>query len=82
MVCQAVKHLPVIGARGRRLIDHNDVQTCYCCLMLAKRLPNYTLNAISRRRLATVFLRDRQTEPGYAFFVLPAQHCKKFIPAP
>ena len=41
-------------------------------LLLAKRLSNNSLNAVSSCRLSTVLLGDCQTQPGDALFIAPA----------
>jgi len=78
---QAIKKLPVGARSGRWLIHYNDIDACELFLVLSKRLAHDTLDAVSCRRLATVFLGDRKPEPGQTPIVLSVKHRKPFVAA-
>ena len=72
MLVETVADLAARRHRGAGLVDHDNIETGQQLLLLAKRLPNESLNAVSCCRLATVFLGDCQTQPGDALFIAPA----------
>lgn len=81
MFFEAREQLVIAGVRGRRLIDHDDVETCHQVLLLAERLAGDPLDPVSRNRATTMFARYGETEPALVAIVAPAQYGKKLVAA-
>ena len=81
MSLEAIENLLAGRPAGARLIYNDNIEPRQQFLLLAKRLSNNSLDPVACCRLATVFLRDCQTEPGNALVIAPAQHGKKFVAA-
>lgn len=65
----------------RHLIHYYNVQAFESRLMVAKRFPDNSFEAVARCCLLALFLRYRQTKSGGIEFVFTAQHRKPFIAA-
>jgi len=78
---EAVREILPARRCGSRLVDHDNIQSCQQCLLLAKRLSNNSFNTVSFCRSAAVLLGDCQTQPCDACLIAPAEHGKKLIAA-
>lgn len=69
-------------ARKRRgwLVDHDNVESLKLGLVQTKRLPHNALDAVTRRRLFAVFLRNREPQAGWQVVVRPpGEYGKAFV---
>ena len=73
--------MPALGIRCRGLIDDNNVEATERGFMLPKRFSDGAFDLVACRRLATMLLGYRETEPSRAVIVLPAKYGKPFVTA-
>jgi chromosomal replication initiator protein len=76
---EAVEELRIPGLTGRCLAEHDDVESRQRRLVRSKRLANDALDSVSCRSPATVFLRDREPEPGTLPIVAEVQYRKPVV---
>ena len=74
--------MPALGIRCRGLIDDDYVEAPERGFMLPKRFSDGAFDLVACRRLATMLLGYRETEPGRPVIVLPAKYGKPFVTAP
>ena len=81
MLLEAFEELRILRLTGRGLTEHDNIQSRQRRLVRAKRLTNDSPDPVSDRSPATVFLRDRQPEPGHVPIVAEAEYRKPFVVA-
>jgi hypothetical protein len=81
MCRHAIEQLPVGGVFRGQLVDHDDIETGQFGLVLPERFPDNALYSVSAGCLPTVFLGNREAEPGDIRLVLSAKYRKPFVAA-
>lgn len=71
---EAVKYCPVVGRRRVRFIHDDYVEAFEFSQVCTKRLPDDSLQPITRRGPPAVFFRDRQPQPGNIVVTSSAQY--------
>ena len=80
MHIEAVCQFTFRGKCRCRLIQYNEIDAGERRLVQAKRFPDDTFDAVSRRRLLAVFLRNGETEPSRSIIMaLPGEYGKAFV---
>jgi len=79
MVMQGLETAPIVGPAYTLAGNHHQIQAGQAALMVSETLPDQALDPVSLHRLTTVFLGNRQPQPGKRRAVRVGQHQKEGI---